>query len=164
MAPRNTLAWVSDMEFDLAFHSMTRQAQARSAKIWLIVNPHTTNLIRDLAQGAVPLDYTTFTEHSHRAKVAFLREFCIEHGFLAPVHLDSERFQNWLDCKLQESNLDDAHLLKQYARWVHLNRLHNLAATGQIRRAPSCPQNNRPLSRSSSTSTSENTSTFSVIM
>lgn len=116
------------------FTAMTQQTHARSAKIWLIVNPHTTKLIRDLAQGVVPLEHTTFTEHSHPAKVAFLRELCIEHELLEPVHLDIERFQNWLDRKLHDSNLDDARLLKQYARWVHLNRMHHLATTGQLKK------------------------------
>ncbi|MBG6240136.1 hypothetical protein IWX78_003131 [Mycetocola sp. CAN_C7] len=113
---------------------MTQQTHARSVRVWLIVNPHTTKLIRDLARGIVPLEHPTFTDHSHPSKVAFLRELCIEHGLLDPVHLDIERFQNWLDSKLHHTNADDARLLKQYARWVHLNRMHHLAATGQLKK------------------------------
>lgn len=116
------------------FTALTRQAHARSARVWLIVNPHATTLIRDLAQGVVPLDHATFTGHGHPSKVAFLRELCVEHGLLEPVHLDIERFQTWLDDKLAGADPDDARLLKQYARWVHLNRMHHLATTGQLKK------------------------------
>lgn len=116
------------------FTTLTQQAHARSARVWLIINPHATTLIRDLAQGVVPLEHATFTEHRHPSKVAFLRELCIEHGLLESVHLDIERFQTWLDDKLAGADPDDARLLKQYARWVHLNRMHHLATTGQLKK------------------------------
>ena len=116
------------------FTAMTHQEHARSARIWLIVNRHATTLIRDLAQGVVPLEHATFTGHSHPGKVAFLRELCIEHGLLEPVHLDIERFQTWLDAKLLGTDPDDARLLKQYTRWVHLNRMHHLATIGQLKK------------------------------
>lgn len=116
------------------FSTMTQQAHSRSARVWLIVNPHTRQLIQDLAQGVVPLEHATFTGHSHPSKVAFLRELCIEHGLLEPVHLDIERFQSWLEDKVKDVDPDDARLLKQFARWVHLNRMHHLATTGQLKK------------------------------
>ncbi|WP_259423516.1 hypothetical protein [Cnuibacter physcomitrellae] len=116
------------------FTALTQQAHARSARVWLIVNPHTKALIRDLSRGVAPLEHATFTGHSHPSKVAFLRELCVEHGLLDPVHLDIERFQTWLDSKLAGAEPDDARLLRQYARWVHLNRMHHLATTGQLKK------------------------------
>ncbi len=50
------------------------QECVRCARVWLIVNPHTTALIRELAQGIVPLEHATFTGHSQPRKVAFLRD------------------------------------------------------------------------------------------
>lgn len=116
------------------FTALTQQAHARSARVWLIINPHSRALIRDLARGVAPLKHATFTGHRYPSKVAFLRELCIEHGLLAPVHLDIERFQTWLDDKLAGADPDDARLLKQYARWVHLNRMRHLATTGQLKK------------------------------
>lgn len=116
------------------FTALTQQSHARSARVWLIVNTHTTALIRELAQGIVPLEHATFTGHSQPRKVAFLRELCIEHQLLEPVHLDIERFENWLASKLRDVHPDDGRLIKQFARWVHLNRMHNLAASGQLKK------------------------------
>ncbi|MCU1527105.1 MAG: hypothetical protein JWP75_868 [Frondihabitans sp.] len=116
------------------FTAMTGQVHARSARIWLLTNPHTTKLLQDLASGAVPLEHSTFTDHEQPSKVAFLRELCIEHGLLEPVHLDIERFERWLDDTLRHAHAEDARLIKQFARWVHLNRMHHLAATGHLKK------------------------------
>ncbi|WP_248243320.1 recombinase XerD [Microbacterium kunmingense] len=116
------------------FTALTQQTHARSARTWLTVNPHATKLLQDLARGTVPLQHATFTEHAHPSKVAFLRELCIEHGLLEPVSLDIERFQTWLDGKLRTADPADARLIRQYARWVHLNRMQHLAGTGALKK------------------------------
>jgi len=116
------------------FHALTGQKHARSAKIWLITNTEAVALIRALARGDVPLEHTTFTEHPAPSRVGFLRELCIEHGILSPVHLDIERFQAWLARKAALAHPDDARLIIQYGRWVHLNRMNYLAETGQLKK------------------------------
>ena len=116
------------------FTALTQQVHARSARTWLTINPHATKLLRDLAHDVVPLEHATFTDHHEPAKVAFLRELCIEHGLLPPVHLDIERFATWLDYKLPAADPADARLIKQYARWVHLNRLQRLADAGDLKK------------------------------
>lgn len=116
------------------FDALTNQKHARSAKVWLIVNPDATTLIRDLARGKLPLEHATFTEHHNPRKVAFLRELCIEHGLLAPVHLDIERFQTWLARKTALAHPDDGRIVNQYGRWVHLNRMNHLAEIGQLKK------------------------------
>lgn len=116
------------------FDALTSQKHARSAKIWLTVNPDATTLIRALAHGELPIEHPTFTEHPTPRRVAFLRELCIEHGLLPPVHLDIERFQSWLASKTALAHPDDGRLITQYGRWVHLNRMHHLAETGQLKK------------------------------
>lgn len=116
------------------FNALTSQKHARSAKIWLITNPATTSLIRALARDEVPLEHAAFTEHPSARKVSFLRELCIEHGLLEPVHLDIERFQVWLARKAALAHPDDGRLITQYGRWVHLNRMHHLAENGQMKK------------------------------
>ncbi|WP_448388592.1 hypothetical protein [Microbacterium aurum] len=116
------------------FAALTQQTHARSARTWLTVNPHATGLLRDLAHGVAPLEHATFIDHPEPAKVAFLRELCIEHGLLEPVHLDIERFQTWLAAKIAGTEPADARLITQYARWVHLNRLQRLAATDALKK------------------------------
>lgn len=82
----------------------------------------------------LPLEHPTFTEHPTPRRVAFLRELCIEHGLLPPVHLDIERFQSWLADKTALAHPDAGRLITQYGRWVHLNRMHHLAETGQLKK------------------------------
>lgn len=107
-------------ELQPLFNALTTQKHARSARIWLIVNPDATTLIRDLAQGTLPLEHTTFTEHIHPGKVAFLRELCLEHGLLPPINLEIERFQAWAAHKVATIHTEDGRLIRQYVRWVHL--------------------------------------------
>ncbi|WP_251439870.1 hypothetical protein [Microbacterium sp. USTB-Y] len=113
---------------------MTTQKHARSAKIWLIINSEATTLIQALARGEAALEHATFIEHPSPRHVTFLRELCIEHGLLSPVHLDIERFQTWLAAKAALAHPDDARMIIQYGRWVHLNRMHHLAEIGQLKK------------------------------
>lgn len=116
------------------FQALTTQKHARSAKIWFIINKDVTALIQTLARGEALLEHSTFTEHPNPSKVAFLRELCIEHGLLSPVHLDIERFQAWLAGKVALAHPDDGRMVTQYGRWVHLNRMHHLAQIGQLKK------------------------------
>lgn len=116
------------------FDALTTQRHARSARIWLIVNPETTRLIRGLATGELALEHETFTEHESPRRVAFLRELCIEHGLLPPVNLEIERFQAWTAAKIAPIHAEDGRLIRQYVRWVHLNRMHHLTETGGMRK------------------------------
>ncbi|WP_136642203.1 hypothetical protein [Subtercola vilae] len=50
------------------FTALTTQEHARSARIWLIVNPDVTELLRALATGTAPLKHDTFTRHPSRRK------------------------------------------------------------------------------------------------
>lgn len=112
--------------------AITGQTHARSATIWLTNNPDATTLLRDLARGTQPLEHRTFTSHPHPRKVAFLHELFIEHQLLDPINLDIERFQTWLTAKLSSVPESDARTVTQYARWVHLNRMHHLAQSGKL--------------------------------
>ena len=116
------------------FAAFTSQKLARSARIWMITNPDAKNLLRDIAHGEAPVAHETFTGHPHPTKVAFLRELFIEHGLLEPVHLEIERFETWLHKKLSGTTSEQSRLIKQYARWVHMNRMQHLAQTGQLRK------------------------------
>ena len=116
------------------FDALTKQRHARSARIWLTTNPDATTLIRALARNDLPLEHATFTNHPNPTKVAYLRELCIEHGLLEPVHLDIERFQAWLRSKTAAAHPADGRLINQYARWTHLNRMHHLAEAGQLKK------------------------------
>lgn len=116
------------------FHALTTQRHARSAKIWLLTNSEATTLIQALARGDAEIEHTTFVEHPSPRKVAFLRELCIEHGLLSPVHLDIERFQAWLAAKAALAHPDDGRIITQYGRWVHLNRMHHLADIGELKK------------------------------
>jgi hypothetical protein len=115
------------------FTALTGQKHARSARIWLTTNRHAEQLLRDLAQGRLPLSHETFQDHPAPEKVTFLRALCIEHQLLAPVNLDIERFQAWLETKVSDLPTDHARLIRQYARWVHLNRMRQLEATGGLK-------------------------------
>lgn len=83
------------------FTALTSQKHARS-RVWLSVNQHAAQLLRDLAQGRLSLTHETFQQHPAPQKVAFLRALCIEHQLLEPVNLDIERFQDWLAVKLAD--------------------------------------------------------------
>lgn len=116
------------------FDALAAQKLARSARIWLTVNPEATQLIRDLARGKALLEHATFTDHPAPRRVAFLRELCVEHGLLSPIALDIERFQTWLEEKTSKSHPDDARLIIQYGRWVHLNRMQYLSERGRLKK------------------------------
>jgi integrase len=116
------------------FVAFTSQKVARSARIWMIINPDAKILLRDIARGEASIAHETFTGHPQPTKVAFLRELFIEHGLLEPVHLEIERFEAWLQKKLVDTTPEQSRLIKQYARWVHVNRMQHLAQTGQLRR------------------------------
>jgi integrase len=116
------------------FAALSSQKLARSARIWMITNPHAKNLLRDIAQGDASISHETFTGHPQPTKVAFLRELFIEHGLLEPVHLEIERFESWLEKKLAGTIPEQSRLIKQYARWVHVNRMHHLAEVGMLRK------------------------------
>ena len=116
------------------FTALTGQKHARSARIWLTINRHAEQLLRDLAQGRLPLTHQTFQEHPCPGKVAFLRALCLEHQLLEPVNLDIERFQSWLETKVSALPAEDARIIRQYALWVHLNRMHHLQATEGLKK------------------------------
>ena len=116
------------------FTALTSQKNARSARIWLTVNPQAEQLLRDIAQGHVPLTHETFRNHPSAAKVAFLRALCIEHQLLEPVNLDIEGFHTWLQTKTGALPDPDALLISQYARWTHLNRMRHLESTGALKK------------------------------
>lgn len=115
------------------FDALTVQKNPRSARAWLSVNAHAARLLRDIAQGRAPLGHETFQNHAYPEKVAFLRELCIEHQLLEPVNLDIERFQDWLKTKISALAAQDAQLISQYARWVHLHRMRHLESTGALK-------------------------------
>lgn len=115
------------------FTALTGQAHARSARTWLTTNRHAEQLLRDLAQGRLPLSHETFQHHRSPTKVAFLRALCIEHQLMAPVNLDIERFQSWLATKTGALPTEHGQLIEQYARWVHLNRMRQLETTGGLK-------------------------------
>jgi hypothetical protein len=116
------------------FTALTGQKHPHSARIWLTTNRHAEQLLRDLAQGRLPLSHETFQHHRSPTKVAFLRALCIEHQLLEPVNLDIERFQAWLETKVSGLPTDHARLIRQYARWVHLNRMRQLETAGGLRK------------------------------
>jgi len=116
------------------FAALTSQKLARSARIWMITNPTAKFLLRDIARGEASIAHETFTGHPQPTKVAFLRELFIEHGLLEPVHLEIERFETWLQKKLVDTTREQSRLIKQYARWIHVNRMQHLAQIGQLRK------------------------------
>ncbi|WP_052207309.1 hypothetical protein [Sinomonas humi] len=116
------------------FAALTTQKHARSARAWLTVNRHAEQLLRDIAQRRAPLAHETFRDHPVPQKVAFLRELCLEHGLLGRVNLDIERFQDWLESKAEALPAADARLIRQYARWVHLNRMRHLERRGELKK------------------------------
>ena len=71
---------------------------------------------------------------SNPQRVAFLRKLLIEHGLLEPAHLEIERFETWLQAKLASTTPEHSRLIKQYARWVHINRMQHLAQTGGLKK------------------------------
>ena len=116
------------------FDALSTQTLARSATIWLTVNRAAKQLLRDLATGAAPLTHDTFTTHPSPEKVLFLRQLCIEHGLLERVNFDIERFQAWVDQMTAAEPASEARLIRQFARWVHLQRMHALDAAGKMRK------------------------------
>jgi hypothetical protein len=116
------------------FTALTSQKNARNARIWLTVNPQAEQLLRDIAQGRVPLTHETFRDHPSASKVAFLRALCIEHQLLEPVNLDIEGFHTWLQTKIGVLPGQDALLIRQYARWTHLHRMRHLESTGALKK------------------------------
>lgn len=115
------------------FDALIGQKHARSARTWLAVNRHAAQLLREIAQGRKRLAHETFQNHPYPAKVAFLRALCIEHQLLEPVNLDIERFQSWIEAKTGALAAQDARLINQYARWVHLHRMRHLENTGKLK-------------------------------
>lgn len=116
------------------FAALTSQKHARSARVWLSVNRHAEQLLQDIARGRAPLAHETFRDHPAPQKVAFLRRLCHEHRLLEPVNLDIERFQDWFEAKAAGLPAGDARLIRQYARWIHLNRMRDLDRRGAFKK------------------------------
>ncbi|NHI17068.1 hypothetical protein [Microbacterium excoecariae] len=71
-------------------------------------------LFRPLAHDVVPLVHATFTDRP------------------------------WLDGTLTVAHPADARLIKQHARWVHLDRLQRLADAGCLSKGDPWPRSNPP--------------------
>lgn len=116
------------------YHALTTQRLARSARIWLTVNPPTTQLLRDLASGQAPLNHETFTLHPDASKVEHLRKLLTSLGMLEVHEPLIERYESWLDAKLKTiPETADRLLIDQFARFVHLNRMRYLARQDKLR-------------------------------
>lgn len=99
----------------------------------MTVNGHAAQLLQDIAHGHAPLVHETFQNHPYPEKVTFLRGLCMEHQLLDPVNLDIERFQDWIETKTDVLDAQDARLINQYVRWVHLHRMRHLENTGRLK-------------------------------
>ncbi|MCU1480819.1 MAG: hypothetical protein JWQ19_1605 [Subtercola sp.] len=117
----------------ILFTALTTQEHARSARIWLIVNPDVTELLCALATGTAPLEHDTFTRYPRPKKVEFVRDLLVEHRILPPYDRDIERFTSWLEHKISTATAEQSTLIRQYARWVHLNRMHHLLEIGALK-------------------------------
>lgn len=116
------------------FDALTTQKHARSATIWLTVNPAAKQLLADLATGDAPMEHESFTAHPWPKKVALLRQLCVEHGLLSKINLDIERFEAWIAAKVAELASADRLLISQYATWVHLSRMRMLDEAETMRK------------------------------
>ena len=114
--------------------SLTSQQHARSARIWLTVNPETTKLLSDLSTGRAPMEHDTFTDHTVAAKVKHLRKLLTNLGMLVQYDRLIEGYEDWLTLKLEGiQELRDRQLITQYARFVHLDRMRHLASKGELK-------------------------------
>lgn len=116
------------------YQALTSQRLARSARVWLTINPPTTQLLRDLAADRAPLKHETFTEHPEPRKVQHLRKLLTSLGMLKAYDPLIERYEDWLATKLEGMTMvPDRQLITQYARFVHLNRMRHLASKDQLK-------------------------------
>ena len=116
--------------------ALATQRNPRSARIWLTINPATTPLLKDLGTRVASLEHSTFTAHPGTSKVKHLRGLCAVHELLPEYNRDIEVFEDWLTQKLSGPYAAaDRQLIRQYATWVHLKRMRELAAQSKLRPA-----------------------------
>lgn len=73
--------------------ALVAQTNPRSARIWLTVNPETTQLLREIADGTVTLEHTTFIDHAMPKRVKHLRDLCTNLGLLPDYDRDIAAFE-----------------------------------------------------------------------
>jgi hypothetical protein len=106
--------------------ALATQKNPRSARVWLTVNPESTQLLREIARGTAPLEHATFVDHESPSRVKYLPDY----------DRDIAAYEEWLERKLSPAlAIEDRQLIQQYATWVHLKRMRYLADQGRLRPA-----------------------------
>lgn len=110
------------------YQALTTQANARSARVWMITNKPATKLLRALATGRASLTHETFTQHPTPGKVQHLRAHMMSLGMIEEHNRRIERYETWLNQKLLKvPSPKHKQLITQFTTFVHLNRMRHLA-------------------------------------
>lgn len=110
------------------YQALTTQANARSARVWMITNKPATKLLRALATGRASLTHETFTQHPTPGKVQHLRALMMSLGMIEEHNRRIERYETWLNQKLLKvPSPKHKQLITQFTTFVHLNRMRHLA-------------------------------------
>jgi len=118
------------------FEALATQKNPRSARVWLTVNPESTQLLQSFARGTAALSHEAFINHATPTRVKHLRDLCTKHGLLPEYDRDIAAYEEWLVTKLSSDlTVNDRQLVQQYAKWVHLKRMRHLADQGKLRPA-----------------------------
>jgi hypothetical protein len=97
-----------------------------SVRAWLARRPAARDLLRELADGAVPITHDRLDQLDDTKTVRYLRRVLVASGVL-PAHDEHlDRLQQWLHRTL--AAIDDPQqrrIVSRYAHWYHLRRLRS---------------------------------------
>ncbi|WP_405528912.1 hypothetical protein OG426_43215 [Streptomyces canus] len=100
-------------------------------------------LLGDMAAGRVPISHECLDALPRTGWVDFLRDFLVVVGVLPERQLHLARLPPWLDRLLADRPAEQARIVRTYATWQVLRRLHASSATAPVsyaraHRARSC--------------------------
>ena len=110
------------------YQALTTQANARSARVWIITNKPAKELLRALATGTVSLTHGTESSTRHREKFKHLRKLMMSLGMIEETVWAHRTVRDLARPETSEGPLPKhKQLITQFARFVHLNRMRHLA-------------------------------------
>jgi hypothetical protein len=113
--------------------SLHAMPQPDRGVIWLRNNPHLPGYLRGLAQGEIPLSHAALHELPSWRTAAHLRDLLMACGALPHVDRRILLYEQWYLRQLANvTDPDHRRLLRQYATWDQLPRLHAAARTGRL--------------------------------
>lgn len=125
-----------------ALDALLATERPKSTIYWMQISKAAV-LLGDMAAGRVPISHECLDALPRTGWVDFLRDFLVVVGVLPERQLHLARLPPWLDRLLADRPAEQARIVRTYATWQVLRRLHASSATAPVsyaraHRARSC--------------------------